>query len=309
MPVTVIGGYLGAGKTTLVNHVLAAVPERTAVLVNDFGAVNIDEHLVESRSDDVVALANGCICCTLADGFVVALDTIRALGAPPRRLVIEASGVSDPGQVAAYANLPGLRLDAVVCVADAETVRQRAADRFVGDVVVAQLTAADLVLLNKVDLVSKDHRLATRRWIGEAVPNASMVETVQAAVPMDLLLDPDVRLDPIGPNPDGATGSSRRARHHLVADDRFESWSFERQEPMVRARLDQALAGLPESVARVKGIVRTVEAPDRRLVVQRVGRRVTITDGGPWAPTDTSRIVVIGARGAIDPGAFDRLLR
>ena len=116
VPVTVLGGYLGAGKTTALNALLASATERLAVLVNDFGSVGIDAALISGASGGVVELRNGCICCSLADGFVSALSAVTSFEPAPDRLVIEASGVSELTQVASWAHLPGLRLDAVLCL-------------------------------------------------------------------------------------------------------------------------------------------------------------------------------------------------
>ncbi|MEQ1739869.1 MAG: GTP-binding protein, partial [Methyloglobulus sp.] len=155
IPVTVIGGYLGAGKTTLLNHILRNNKGiRFAVLVNDFGNINIDVDLIESQDGDTINLANGCICCSLAGGFGAAMLSIRESAVLPDRVLIEASGVSDPFKIAQYAHLPGFRLDSVIVLADAEFIQKRAADKYVGRQVIQQLKSADLLLLNKVDLVS-----------------------------------------------------------------------------------------------------------------------------------------------------------
>ena len=124
--VSVLGGYLGAGKTTLLNHLLATADSRVAVLVNDFGDINIDEALIESSNGDTLALSNGCICCSLIDGFTGALATIRELDPRPERLLIEASGVADPATVAAWGHSPGFSLDATVVVVDSETIQAKA---------------------------------------------------------------------------------------------------------------------------------------------------------------------------------------
>lgn len=309
--VTVLGGYLGAGKTTLLNRILRDAPAGTAVLVNDFGDVDIDSDLIETDADEqgVVSLANGCICCTLTDGLVGALDTIRSFEPRPERLVIEASGVSHPGEIANYARLPGFALDAVVVVADAEQVRARARDRYVGDVVVDQLREADLVVLNKSDLVDGGQLDGLHRWLAELVPGVAVVTAVRGDIPLDLLLG---RLPG---RPAGAAAASEPPeppddhRHDPAhARRRFEAWSYATDELIDAERLDATLADLPLAVARVKGIVRTDRAPDRRTIVHVVGRRHQRSDGGAW-PGGDSRIVAIGLAGHLDPDWLERSLQ
>ncbi|MGE0881084.1 MAG: GTP-binding protein [Acidimicrobiia bacterium] len=291
--VTVLGGYLGAGKTTLLNRILAGAPRGTAVLVNDFGAVDIDSSLIAAAADDdtpgIVSLANGCICCTISDGLAGALDTIRNYDPRPERLVIEASGVSRPGDVANYARLPGFRLDAVVVIADAEQLQAQARDKFVGDVVRDQLAAADLLVLNKGDLVTSDHLGSLRLWAATRAPHAAIVTAEHGDVPLDLVL---------------AVGAERERPHdhddHDHRDTTFASWSHVTREVVASERLATLLATAPPDVVRMKGIVRTAEAPNRRTVVHRVGSRSEITDGGPWRDDESSRIVAIGRPGAID---------
>ena len=295
--VTVIGGYLGAGKTTLLNRILRESRAGVAVLVNDFGSVNIDEALIESVDGDVVALTNGCICCTIADGFIAALDTIRNLPAPPSRLVIEASGVSDPRQVAAYGTIPGFELDGIIGLVDVEAIRRQAVDRYVGDLVVAQLSCADVLVLNKVDLVDGASLKQTRQWVGERSPDAVLVEAVDAEVSLDLLL---------GPSLASVTRGSSPADHGV--DDVFESWTFSSDVPLDVIRVDAMIAALPEGIVRLKGVVRTQDEPARRTILQVVGRRSTRSSAGEW--TDgPSQIVAIGHRGTIGPDWLDQRLR
>jgi G3E family GTPase len=294
---TVIGGYLGAGKTTLLNRILREAAAGTAVLVNDFGSVGVDEHLVAGARDGVVALANGCICCSIADGFGQALERLRVVRPRPRRLVVEASGVSDPAQVATYGTLPGFRLDAVVVVADAEQIRQRAADRYVGDVVVEQLAAADLIVLNKCDLVDRASVDALRTWLATVAATAPVIEAVLGDVPLDVLLDHD-GADRIERRPAEEAGS----HDHGPADGPFETWTFDLGAPVEPAALAGLLGELPESIMRVKGLVRLTDPPVRRAV-HRVGRRLSWDDVDQDAAT-SDRIVVIGLRGAIDPASW-----
>mgnify|MGYP001015843145 FL=1 len=158
LPAIVVGGWLGAGKTTLVNRLLrAADGRRIAVLVNDFGEVSIDADLIVSRDGPVMNLAGGCVCCAVGS------DLLEALIALPSRLpaldlvIVETSGVALPAAVARSVRLAaGVTVDGTVVLVDAETVRARADDRYVGDTVLRQLAEADLLLLNKVDLVDAD---------------------------------------------------------------------------------------------------------------------------------------------------------
>lgn len=315
--VTVVGGYLGAGKTTLVNHVLRSSHERIAVIVNDFGEISIDEELIVAADSDKLTLANGCICCSLADGFATALLQVRASEPRPTRLLIEASGVSDPAQIAAYGHTPGLRLDAVVVLADAETVRARADDRWVADTVRRQIGAADLLILNKVDLLNTqlaDDDLCD--WLRVLAPNAALVRATDAEVPLDVLFDA-----PAGSQGDRAgttgtdmisTGTTGTAR--VSAADVFESCTISLDKPIPIERMEALLADLPESVLRLKGLVqlshpvqlssagsagsdRSVEVSagsDRNVgdsvgvsvgdyVVQAVGKRASVTPSGPHA--------------------------
>ncbi|MEM7273139.1 MAG: GTP-binding protein [Actinomycetota bacterium] len=295
--VTVVGGYLGAGKTTLVNHLLQSAEERLAVLVNDFGDINIDEALIESRDGDTISLANGCICCSLVDGLAGALDTIRALDPAPDRVVIEASGVADPAGVAAYGHGPGYSLDAVVVVVDAETVRERADDRYVGETVRGQLAAADLVVINKADLVTDDELAAVQAWVAGLIPDALMVPAEQAQV------DPAVLFGAVRPTggapPDAADDQGHAGHRH--GPQVFESWSWIGDQPLPRARIEALMAALPEQVVRAKGVVTLAEDPSKSHVLQRVGRRWTLrprrgSTGGP------STLVIIGVVGAVEDG-------
>jgi G3E family GTPase len=186
----VLGGYLGAGKTTLLNHLLRhAQGRRIAVMVNDFGAVGIDADLIESSDGEVMSLAGGCICCSVGSDLVAALMGLAQRVPPPDLVLIETSGVALPGSVARGARLaPGIEIDAVVVLVDAETIRLRANDRHVGDTVVQQLAEADLLVLNKIDLVDAPALATTRHWLAGIAPHARIIESVEARVPAELIL-------------------------------------------------------------------------------------------------------------------------
>ncbi len=277
IPFTVIGGFLGAGKTTLLNRLLrSASGRRFAVLVNDFGALDIDSRLVADHGGDTIALANGCLCCTIGDSLVTTL--LSLLETPDRfdHIVVEASGVADPGRIADLGVLdPRLDRDGVVVVVDAGSVRERAADRRVGDTITRQLVAADLLLLNKTDLA--DDVAALRRWLSAQSP-APVIEATHAEVPVDLLF-----------------GLPRHGGPTLAdAPVDFASWSYEWAEPVER---DVVLAMLRSAgVLRAKGIVRFADSPGRRSVIHQVGSRLDIADDEPWRGSESSRVVLLGLR-------------
>jgi G3E family GTPase len=279
IPFTVIGGFLGAGKTTLLNRLLrGAEGRRFAVLVNDFGALDIDGGLVAAHGGDTIALANGCLCCTIGDSLVTTL--LDLLERPERfdHIVVEASGVADPGRIADLAVLePRLSRDGVIVVVDAAQARERAADRRMGDTVMRQIQAADLLLLNKTDLAPD--LAAVRCWLSMQAA-APILEACRADVPLDLLFGLDRH---------GATAA-------LPPSDRFESWSYQWPEPVERADLLAMLREAPGEILRAKGIVRFADAPDRRAVVHLVGRRLDVSDEGPWGDTPGSRLVMLGLR-------------
>jgi G3E family GTPase len=300
LPVAVIGGYLGAGKTTLLNRLLAEGHGiKLAMLVNDFGSANIDAALIASRDGETISLTNGCICCTIGDNLGLTLHDLAERRDGPELIVIEASGVADPGKIAHYAvSHPRLVLDSIVVVADAETIRKRADDKYVGDLVRLQLAAADVIVLSKTDLVDSDSCKQARVWIAAEVPGARLLTTRDTGLFSQLLL----------------TGGAGFARPAPASDDHgqvFATWSFSREQPLDGDALRAALAALPPAVVRAKGIVRLAEAPDRRFVLQVVGRRWSLEEGAGEAqeswPSARSVVVCIGPVAEFDRVSLEAL--
>lgn len=294
--VTVIGGYLGSGKTTLLNHVLRTADGRVAVLVNDFGDVNIDADLVARHDGGTLELANGCICCSLVDGFAAALDSISGLSPRPERLLIEASGVADPASVAAYAHTPGFALDAVVVLADAESIRANANDKYVGEAVRGQLAAADLLVVNKIDLVEAGAIESVERWLADLAPGAAIVRAAHGVVAFEVL---------VGSGPMGDLAAADSTEVGSAADRPHvdvETWSLTWRGAVTRGAVEAAMAHVPDGLIRLKGVIAITGDPVPH-VLQRVGRRWSLRpmppDVGLREP-DASQVVAIGRPGAID---------
>ncbi|MEO0546466.1 MAG: GTP-binding protein [Pseudomonadota bacterium] len=263
IPVTVIGGYLGAGKTTLVNHLLrAANGLRLAIMVNEFGDLPIDEALIEAQGDDMIALAGGCVCCSYGDDLMAAMQQMAAMDPPPDHIVLEASGVALPGSIASSLSLlPHVVDDGIVVLADAETVRKRAQDKYMYDTVLRQLTDADLILLNKIDLVDTVTRNDVRTWLSEKAPDAVIVESEHSLVEPELVLQSFI-------------GRARGAYLTNAHRNRFKSHVMVPETGTDAETLAASLAR-DETVVRAKGFVQQDKATK---LLQVVGKRWTVSD-------------------------------
>jgi G3E family GTPase len=287
IPVTLVGGYLGAGKTTLVNHLLRQRGERRiAVLVNDFGDLAIDADLIESRDGPLLQLAGGCVCCSFGSDLMAALQQMLALQPPPQHILIETSGVALPGAVARLLGLlQGLQLDAVLVLADAETLRERAADAYVGELVRQQLQDADLVLLNKIDLVAEGTLDTLSAWLAGAAPRSRLLRCRQAQLPPDLLLGIGP-MDPLPRQPPGAPAATAL----------FDSLSLEFDHAVDVAALSAMLVAPPLRLLRAKGLMRDRDGQPRSL--QLVGTRTALALSNHPQPQH-GRLVCIAARGEL----------
>ncbi len=294
VPVTVVAGYLGAGKTTLINELLADDHgRRLAVLVNDFGAVNIDVALIADHDGQTISLKNGCVCCSIADELGDALDRVLALEPAPDQIVIEASGVADPANVAVYGQgWPGCRLDGVVVLADAETVQARSRDQFVGELVVRQLRRADIVMATKCDLITEAGLAAVVDWLAETAPGAPILTRRAGQLEPELLLETAQPVDrPSRQPPHAGNGAAGAA---------FDSAVVEVDGTLDRDRVEAALRDWPESVLRVKGVLRFDGPAGGLHVVHGIGRRWSIEpapDG--FDSSHTGKLVVIGLPGTL----------
>ncbi len=337
IPATVVTGFLGAGKTTLLRHVLAhAGGRRIAVIVNEFGALGIDGDTLRAcgipgcADEDVIELANGCICCTVAEDFLPTMAALLARDPPPEHIVIETSGLALPKPLLKAFDWPAIRsrvtVDGVIAVVDGPAVAdgrfaddpaavaaQRAADPSLdhplssvlradggenplAEVYEDQVNAADLVVLNKADLMEPEalERLlaAVRRSLPRAV---RVVGAREGRVDVGVLLGLEARAE---------DDLAARPSHHDAEDGAHEHDDFESFVVALPAIEDpDALATALRTVAerhdvlRAKGFVAVGTRP-LRLAVQAVGGRVRHAFDAPWPPGErTGRIVVIGQAG------------
>lgn len=276
-PLTVLGGFLGAGKTTLVNALLRRLRGlRLAVLVNDFGSVNIDAALIERVSGDTIALTNGCICCAVGDDLAAGLAAALDRRPAPDHVLVECSGVADPAAIAAIAQVdPELSLAGVVVLADATSVAARLDDPLLAETLRRQLRAAELLVLTKCDLA--EDPASVEALLRPLAPRACLTRASHGELPPALVLgvlgdDPRIPPPPL--------------RHATV----FGSVTLLPTRPIEAGALRAALLALPEGVLRAKGILPLEDGA--RVQVQRVGRRLDLAPHA--APGGPDALVLIG---------------
>jgi len=310
LPTLVIGGYLGAGKTTLVNHLLRhAGGRRIAVLVNDFGDIAIDADLIEAAGGEasagVLSLSGGCLCCSFGDDLVGTLNGLARRQPAPDLCLIELSGVALPAGVVRTARL-ALAVDIVgtLVLADIGAIRRQANDRYVGDTVRQQLADADWLLLNKPDLVDSAAQQASADWLAGLAPAARVMVAAANDVPAELVLG--WQREPEKPDTPDSTPAfaPRPIGPQVQPDSPFESISLALPDGCDLAALGRRLVDPALGVLRAKALARNAAGAGQLLQVS----------AGRWAVTaqvlrGDGRLVVIGLRGRLEPGPIEALLR
>jgi G3E family GTPase len=304
VPVTLLTGFLGAGKTTLLNRILTGQHGlRVGVLVNDFGAINIDAELIEGVEENTINLTNGCVCCEIRDDLVNSLEQLLTRADAIDYVLLEASGVSDPEGIVMtfldqkYEGL--LRLDSITCIVDAEAVFTRGDDAALNTLKMRQIGFADLVVLNKVDLVGPEHIEVVKEWIGHHLNRIRIIEATRCDVPLEILLAVG-RFHPANVvlQREDTDGENHEHLHeHGDVGSMFQTWSYESDRPFSLELLRQMVRReLPASVYRCKGIVYTADFPSKRYALQIVGRRTEIAELDEWGERmPRTQIVAIGA--------------
>lgn len=289
VPITFVGGYLGAGKTTAINEVLAETDRPIAVIVNDVGAINIDAKLIRKRSGDTIELTDGCVCCSAIEGFGAAFDQIRARPEPPEHVIVELSGVAEPGNVLPWGRSAGFMLDGVVVVAAVDQLVDDTMPVWIRTHVEQQVGEADLVVLTKSDLADPHDVERAHDHLAELASGVPMVD------------------GSTGSREPGALGRFLALGGHRAGDavrvpgptlfDLHQVDTIPVEGPLDQDGIDELVASLPRhiggSIARAKGVIATPGGP---VLLQLVGQRVELTPLLPNEVEQPTDLVVISVR-------------
>ena len=326
VPVTIVTGFLGAGKTTMIRHLLEqANGRRLALVINEFGDVGVDGDILRScgiescPEENIVELSNGCLCCTVADDFVPAIEALLAREPRPDHIVVETSGLALPKPLVKAFDWPAIRakvtVDGVIAVVDGaavaegrfaddpqKLVAQRQADGSIDhdnpleEVYEDQLLCADLIVLNKADLLAAETLRGVRAEIEKAVPRAvKIISTTEGRIDPAILLGIEAAAeDDLAARPSHHDGEAEHDH------DDFDSFVLDLQaldDPAAFADHLAAVAGR-HGVLRMKGFL-AVRGKPMRLLVQGVGRRFRQQFDRAWAPGEDrrGRLVIIGEKG------------
>lgn len=306
MPVTIITGFLGSGKTTLLNQILKNKQDlKVAVLVNEFGDINIDSQLLVSIDEDMLELSNGCICCTSNDGLVDAVYRVLEREERIDYLVIETTGVADPLPIILTFLGTELRdlthLDSILTLVDSEAFNH---EHFLSEAALKQITYGDIVLLNKTDLVTQQKLEELEAYIREVKAGAKILHTTYGQVPLPLILGVDLT-----PKDEYSSLIEEKHEHHHdhnhehhhhhrhhshhLENDGFISISFQSDRPFDVHKFEKFLnEEIPQDIFRAKGILWFSDS-NLRHIFQLSGPRYSL-NGDEWPTSPKNQLVFIG---------------
>ena len=299
--VTILSGFLGAGKTTLLNHIIRQNQDRRiAVLVNDFGEINIDNDLIESREEYKLNLTGGCICCTIQKDLLSSVISLMKQEEKPEYLIVECSGAADPSQVLNTLSSPFLKfhlnVDGLFTVVDAGRLIDIESKEH-KSLVKRQIEAANLLILNKIDCINTGTLEKVKRFVRKISPGAVMLESIRCRIPVNLILGfkdlPELKAAPPNQSLDvhmpGArqhgsgpvkilpavpvSGSSEADKPH---DQVFESWSFTSGRPMGKKKFKELVEHICPDIIRAKGIVYWDDPDDPLVLFNLVGQWIDL---------------------------------
>lgn len=300
LPVTIVSGYLGSGKTTLINRLLGeGHGQRLAVLVNDFGEISIDERLIVNQTGETIALANGCICCSIGGNLFDAIDRIIESRNRHDHLIIETSGVADPGKVLQIAVAePHLDGRGIVTLVDLANLQQLLADPYLNDTILRQISAANLVLPTKSDLCSHIQIEAATAIIKRLAPDPLRVFAENGDIPFELILSKEVT---------GTLSNSSGTLdvghfHHRPANHAasYRSWTYTGAAELSMEALERFVRSDDLGIYRLKGFAQLISGAI--VEVQRAGNTWSIRQSEEMTQT---RLIAIGLATSFSPGKIE----
>ncbi|SFN92452.1 GTPase, G3E family [Bradyrhizobium sp. Rc3b] len=291
LDVIIIGGYLGSGKSSLVNHLLQTWdPKETGVIVNDLAPINVDAQHVIKGAGLMLGIQDGCVCCSVTDRLGEAFDWMVAFRPHLKRVLVEASGVGDPCRISYYSRgMRELSLKAMITVVDASTIIDRLNDKFVGNLVKRQIEAADGLILNKIDLVPASRLSHVDAILHELNPEVIIVRAHRSQVDASAIC---LR--------DGTPTLTRRPSKVLpaasdaeIADNSFSTMVLRTKDLVDQPRIRRSLTHLAKIAERIKGVIVTSEQANNRYLVQIASGDVQLTPANPLDAYHESVLVVV----------------